>query len=258
LARPDVSKFTKEIAVATFVLIHGSFHGGWCWEKIVPKLREAGHIAIAPDLPGMALEETVPLKDVTLSMQADFVADIVRSCDGPVVLVGHSLGGIAIGEVAERVPEKVAGTVYLAAMLIPAGKSVYDMMVHRGDAIPISTISEDGTEIFCIMDQAPLVFYNDCEPEDIERALSRLLPQPRKPGLEPLTVTAERFGRVPRAYVECLRDNAMPIAFQRLLQQIQPCDPVYTMDTGHSPFLSAPDETTRHLIAAAEHFALAR
>ena len=238
--------------MANFILVHGGMHGGWCWEKVVPLLREAGHGVVAPDLPAMAPNDPIAAKDVTLAMVGDFVAEQVSRLAGDTILVGHSMGGAAISEAAERVPESLSGLIYVSAMLLPAGGRMFSELTQ--DSAKIATVSDDGAVMTANMANAPGIFYNRCSAEDTHAALARLAPQPMKPGLEPLTITAERFGRVPRAYVECLDDNALPIAVQRLMQQSWPCDPVFSMDSDHSPFLSAAPALAAHLMAAADAF----
>lgn len=245
--------------MANFVLVHGGMHGGWCWEKVVPRLKAAGHSAIAPDLPAMAPNDPVAAKDVTLAMLGEFVANIVRSQPEPVVLVAHSMGGIAISEAAERVPERMMGLVYLSAALMSPGETMFgpfqQWRLDNPAELVASTLSEDGTVLLANKASAPRIFYNTCDPEDVERALARVMPQPLKPGIEPSTVTPQRFGLVPRAYIECIQDNGFPLGFQRLMQRNWPCDPVFTMDNDHSPFYSAPDQLVDHLISAADAFA---
>ena len=238
--------------MANFILVHGGMHGGWCWEKVVPLLREAGHNVVAPDLPAMAPNDPIAAKDVTLAMVGDFVAEQVSRLAGDTILVGHSMGGLAISEAAERVPESLSGLIYVTALLLPAGQCMISELAQN--PVDIAVISDDGAVMTANMANAPGMFYNRCSAEDTHAALARLVPQPMKLGLEPLTITAERFGRVPRAYVECLDDNLVPIAVQRLMQQSWPCDPVFTMDSDHSPFLSAAPALAAHLIAAADAF----
>ena len=101
-----------------FVLVPGAMHGAWTWDRVKPLLQAEGHFVIAEDLPGMASRADDPPADqVTLALWAETVADQVRAAharrNGPVVLVGHSRGGLVIGEVAERVPDLLAGLVYV-------------------------------------------------------------------------------------------------------------------------------------------------
>ncbi len=105
--------------MASFVLIPGAMHGRWTWDRIVPRLEVAGHTAIAPDLPGMGTNQSIPVEDVTLADWGDFVAGVVREAAAPVVLAGHSRGGLVIGEAAERVPDLIAGLIYVTALLVP-------------------------------------------------------------------------------------------------------------------------------------------
>ena len=140
----------------------------------------------------------------------------------------------------------------MTALLLPAGGCMIARLPEN--PVEIATFSDDGAVMTGNKENAPGIFYNRCSAEDTHAALARLVPQPMKPGLEPLTITAERFGRVPRAYIECLDDNALPIATQRLMQQNWPCDPVFSMDSDHSPFFSAAPALAAHLMAAADAF----
>lgn len=237
-----------------YILVHGGLHGGWCWEHVVPLLEAAGHKVLAPDLPGMGADKT-PLSSVTLASTADFVADLIRRQQEPVVLVGHSMAGPTISEAAERVPDRLLGLVYVAANLVPGGLSMAEAAGAMLDGVMSGVIpSDDGLSTTYESAAAFHSFYNTTDRREAERAIERLTPQPIAAVSEPLTVTAERFGRVPRAYIECLQDNAIPIDFQRRMQADLPCDPVITMDCDHSPFLCAPRELAQHLIAIERQF----
>ena len=239
--------------MATFILIHGGYHGGWCWEDLTPLLEAAGHCTLAPNLPGMAGEPT-PFERVTLKLTADVVADLVRAQKEPVILVGHSLGGVTLSEVAERVPERIKGLVYLTAILLPNGVSVTDRIPQL--TAPMEVIpSPDGFSVNPNPKEAASIFYNTTDPMKAQRAIERLTPQPMTLINERLNLSDARFGRVKRAYIECKQDRALPLASQRLMQKELPCDPVVTLDTDHSPFLCAPDQTARALIQISERFA---
>ena len=240
--------------MAAFVLVHGGMHAGWCWEKIVPRLAAAGHRVWAPDLPGMGSNSAVPHGEVSLAVEGDYVAEVIRGIDEPVVLVGHSMGGVAISEAAERVPERILGLVYAAANLIPDGATMFGWMAHREKREFTIQTSADGQSLLPNPDYATQLFYNTCSAEDVAAILPRLRPQPARPGQEPLSLTAERFGSVPRSYVECLQDQALPIAFQRFMTGHLPCDPVFTIDSDHSPFVCKPDEFTAVLLEAEAAF----
>jgi pimeloyl-ACP methyl ester carboxylesterase len=103
--------------MATFALVHGSWHGAWCWERLSPLLQEAGHDVVATDL---------PCDDGAASFQtyADVVCDALKGCSDDVVLVGHSLAGTTIPLVAVRRP--VRHLVYLCALIPDIGRSLFD------------------------------------------------------------------------------------------------------------------------------------
>jgi len=242
--------------MATFVLVHGALHGGWCWHKLLPLLEADGHRALAPDLPGMGTDRT-PLSEVTMSLWAAFIAQRSREAGEPVILVGHSRGGAVISEAAELAPEVALGLVYVAALLLPAGKKPFDATVAEDarSAVESRTVAPDEISLRVDPEVARGLFYHRASPEEADWASAQLCPEPIAPNIVPLTVTAERWGRVPRAYIECLDDRVLPIGLQRAMQDALPCDPVVTMDSDHSPFLCAPRVLAAHLANIASVFA---
>ena len=242
--------------MATFILVHGSMHGGWCWHKLVPLLEAQGHRVLAPDLPGMG-EDPTPLSEVTLSTWAEFIARLSREAGEQVILVGHSRGGTVISEAAELAPQSMLGLVYLAALLLPAGKKAFEAAVaeEARKAAEAGQGASDGLSLRVEPEAARALFYNRASREDAIWASARLCPEPLAPNVVPLTVTRERWGRLPRAYIECLDDRAVPIELQRAMHAALPCDPVVTMDSDHSPFLCEPRALAGHLADIASRFA---
>ena len=176
--------------MATFVLVHGAWHGGWCWERVVPLLDMRGHRVVAPDLPGMGADDT-PFGHDVLAQWADRVAGWVEAAREPVVLVGHSRGGLVISEVAERVPGKLARLVYLTAFLLPAGDSLAANVASRGPGTgPELVIDEASGTCTVKAGTQRQVFYHQCSEEDVANAVVRLCPEP----LEPLAGPAHHAG----------------------------------------------------------------
>jgi pimeloyl-ACP methyl ester carboxylesterase len=120
---------------ADFVLVHGAYHGAWCWERLIPALTAKGAAVTAPDLPGHGADAT-PTADLSLTLYADYVAEGVRARGGPVTLVGHSMAGAVIAEVAERVPDLLTRLVYLTAYMPADGENILDWARRDEDSQP--------------------------------------------------------------------------------------------------------------------------
>jgi pimeloyl-ACP methyl ester carboxylesterase len=240
--------------MSVFILIHGGAHGGWCWDRLVPELDKLGQRALAPDLAGMG-EDKTPIADVSMAGWAKSIADLARRQGEPVILVGHSRGGPVISETAELDPDPVLGLVYLTALLLPRGKAVMDMFDPGASALMEgATLSDDQRATIFDPESAARVFYNTASAEDARWAASRLCPDPVAVNLTPSTVTAQRWGSVPRAFIECTEDRAQPLSMQREMQRELPCDPVITLEGDHSPFLSIPGATAAALDQIARAF----
>lgn len=241
--------------MTTFVLVPGAMHGKWTWDRVIPLLEAYGHKAVAEDLPGMASREGAPpAADVTLALWADFVADLARAAEGRVILAGHSRGGLVIGEAAERLVdtlgERLAGLIYVAGLIAPPGQT--------GRAAS-GTAGAPGGDGVARIDPALAtdMFYHRCAPADAEWATARLCAEPLKPLATPVSATWERWGRVPRAYIACSDDRVLTPGGQQKLLAAAPCDPVITLDSDHSPFLSTPAALAAAMNAIAARFSSA-
>jgi hypothetical protein len=155
--------------------------------------------------------------------------------------------------VAERVPERIDRLVYLTAFLLQSGESLNDMVERYPGVGPGSAIypAEDPSRLMVDREQAIPIFYN-CTPEaEARAAVNRLVPEPAAGLSKPLTLSGERFGRVPRAYIEVTQDRAIIPQMQRDMQAALPCAPVITLEADHSPFYSAVPELAEALLGFA-------
>jgi pimeloyl-ACP methyl ester carboxylesterase len=263
--------------VPPVVLVHGSWHGSWCWNLVVEHLAGLGVPAVAVDLDGHGLKgpsplsrwrrpfdpaaysaEPSPVATVTAtSAAATLIGQLRRIGNGrPCVLVAHSMGGVVATAVAEQAPELVSELVYLSAYAPVSGKptSDYFSLPEAGDAV-LRLLVGDVTETGAVrMDTGDherhrairKVFYNDVDDATAAAAISLLTPDgPVGIPAETLTVTEERYGTVAHTYLLCLRDNAFPVALQRrFITEIDAVSAtpttVVALDTSHSPFLSQP------------------
>ena len=237
--------------MATFILVHGASHGGWCWEKVQPLLEAKGHKVCAPDLPGLGKDHTPPA-NVTLADNVEKISRLLDKMEEPVVLVGHALGGVTISQTAEARRRKIKALVYVCGLMPPSGKASREMTAGDPDMLfrRAREISPDGLTYTFARATLPTLFYEDVSPEDRYRAMERLRPQPISISTTPLMLTDERYGSVPRWYIECTHDNSVRIARQRAMVKTLPSK-VFTMECGHTPFYSQPAELVGHLEAIA-------
>jgi len=233
--------------LSTYVLVHGAWHGGWCWYKVVPLLERVGHKVEAPDLPGHGRNRT-PISEITLEAYAQSICNIIDAQSEPVILVGHSLGGHVITQAAEYRPDRIKLLVYLTAILLPSGESA---LLLDADSIlmPNVILSEDQSYSTVRVDAIKDIFYGDCSDEDVALAKSLLVQQAGAPIMTPSRTTEQNFSRVPRIYIECLHDRAISPSKQKEMHTLLPCKKVISMNTSHSPFFSAPEELVSHLIS---------
>ncbi len=239
--------------MATLVLVPGACHPAWCWHKLVPLLETAGHDVITVDLPGTATNMSIHPRDATLAAWAGHVADVVRSAPRPVLLAGHSRGGFVISEAAELVPDELAGLIYVTAIIPQPGKNLLESSGYDPSVVP--PVDADGCLEKFTPEDATARFYNRCSAKDAAEAHSRLFAEPFAPDQTPSGITAARWGRVPRAYIECSDDKALDLETQqRRMQASAPCDPVITLDADHSPFFHCPEDLADAMLEIAERF----
>jgi pimeloyl-ACP methyl ester carboxylesterase len=267
---------------AVFVLIHGGWHNHSAWDRVTPILNANGCIALTPDLPGAGVNaiaptslglrpfdpaafaaERSPMAGVTQEERTQAVVALVKEAaslaDGKVILVGHSAGGMTISAVAERVPRLLASVVYLAGFMVPNGMSLLAMLQHEtlssalaprlfvGDpaALGATRINAGSTDP-AYRTLLKAAFYDDVAESEFLRVASQLHCDESNAGAVALSeITPGRFGTVPRHYIRCTRDRAIPLAGQDHMiatvdRAIGGETTTYTLESSHSPFLSQP------------------
>lgn len=218
----------------TIVLVHGAWHGAWCWAKQQAELGRRGLTSLAVDLPGHGAS-TLPLGD--LYGDAEHTAAVLARVPGEVVLVGHSYGGAVITEAA-ALASNVAHLVYLTAFCLDEGSTVMDgarSSPTRADLGAAQRIGDDGMATLDLaLAVAPL--YGDCDPAEVSAALPRLCPQPLATFTQPIRTAS--WKTIPSTYVACTDDRAITIELQRLMAAR--CGTTVELPASHSPFLSMP------------------
>jgi pimeloyl-ACP methyl ester carboxylesterase len=222
--------------MATFGLVHGAWHGAWCWGRLVPPLVARGHRVVAVDLP---CEDP----DTGSSGYADVVCAALPPRDD-LVLVGHSLGGLTIPLVAARRP--VRALVFLCAALPAFGESMEEQlgrdasMYAGGYAAHPGRIRHPDGSTSWTEDAAVEVFYHDCDPADARAAVARLRRQAAAPRRERCPLTAWPPGR--RVSIVCREDRAIDAGWAgRAARERLGVEPL-ELPGSHSPFLSRPGE----------------
>jgi pimeloyl-ACP methyl ester carboxylesterase len=236
--------------MSIYVLIHGAYHGAWCWKKVIPLIEKEGHKVVAPDLPGHG-EDKRPIVEITLQAYTDRLCQILDEQPDPVILVGHSLGGAVITQTAEYRPEKIRKLVYVSGYLLRNGEFQYQHVESDMESVilPNLIIAEDQSYTTVKEEALKEIAYADCSDEDVEFAKSRLVPEAVAPSVTPVRTTKENFGRVARVYISCLQDKIISPTVQEKLYQALPCEKVISIDASHSPFFSVPEELANHLLS---------
>ncbi len=216
---------------ATVVLVHGAWHGAWCWDLVTRRLDAAG-------VPNMALENpSVDRAPAGLHDDADNVREALDKIDGPVVLVGHSYGGAVITDAG--VHDAVRHLVYIAAFALDEGESVMQNGLTGGEGGTVleQAIRFEGDVLTLDPNGAIAAFYHDCPDDVAEAAVAQLRPQ-----------SVAALGGTPRTvawrdrtttYVLCTEDRGLPPALQRSCASR--IGNTVNVPTSHSPFLARPD-----------------
>lgn len=241
----------------TFVLVHGAWHSGACWARVTALLSAQGFTVHAPDLPGHG-KDPLPLTRVTLKAYVNSLLDLLDSIAGKAILVGHSMAGIVISEVAAQRPDKVARLVYVCAYLPRDGESLFDLIALNRSHEPFTAIelamqmSDDKRSCTIAGEDIIPLFYNLSPEATATAAKAAFAVQATLPLAAKVQLNAAAFAQVPRTYIACTRDKVIPIHHQRRMLTRQPCNELLQLDADHSPFHSCPEQLAALLAACGE------
>jgi pimeloyl-ACP methyl ester carboxylesterase len=236
--------------VATFVLIHGSRHGGWCWQRVGQRLLRAGHDAHWPTLTGcgdrshlidaMAIDLDTHIEDVAAALFYEDLKDVI--------LVGHSYAGMVITGVADRSPERLARLVYLDALVPHAGESHLQLAGEMADGLR-AQIAEEGRGTRLPAATASPGRYGVVDPDDAAWVAERLTDHPSG-SLEQRLRSARHAYEMPRTYVSCRRSAMIPPSVAQRATD-DPGFAVIELDAAHDCMITAPDLVVETLLATA-------
>lgn len=235
-----------------FVLLHGSWHGGWAWEPTAWCLRELGHSAVAPTYPGHA-----PGASRRGIRHEDYVSAVVSFIEGldlrDIVLVGHSFGGSVVSRVSQRIPERIKRLVFHTAFVVEDGTSVNDNIAADQTALfeRSARDSPDNT-VACPWEVFRDLFIQDATPEDARSVWERLVPQPFEPWDARLDLAEFHRGGIPRSYVAVRDDHALPEgAWHPGMSSRLGSFKLLEMGGSHEVMFTRPAELARTLVEAA-------
>jgi pimeloyl-ACP methyl ester carboxylesterase len=233
--------------MADFVLVHGAWHGAWCWRKVLPLMWAAGHRAFAVDLTGLGARRHLSRRDIGL---ADHVTDVLATLEAEelerAVLVGHSYAGMVITGVADRVSDRLAALVYVDAVVPRRGESWSSTHTPATQAERRAAIAERGA----IAPPDPSVF--GLEGSDREWVARRQCDQPGGCYDETLGFDESRWATLRRHFIDCNAPALPTIAASRKRVRSDPTWQIHALATGHDPMISAPQELASLLCKVAE------
>jgi pimeloyl-ACP methyl ester carboxylesterase len=232
--------------MTTFVLVHGALHNSGCWHRVVGPLRNSGHAVDAVDLVGC--DDT---SSPDFRTYVDVVASAVQRAAPPVVLVGHSLGGVTVSQFVDDRPDAVAGLVLVNAVLVEDGEAALEKIQTAGEECVFMRpgalrFSDDGSTVSVPSDLAVDGFYNRCERPDAAWAAGLLRPEPVPPLLVPLRIGAN-FRGVRKIYLASRHDRVLPWWLQEKMSKAAGAR-LIELSGDHSPFYSVPDELVGHFL----------
>lgn len=242
--------------VATFVLVHGAFTGGWYWSRVRPLLQAAGHTVFTPSLTGAGERVHLLSRAVTLETHIADIVNLLRYEDlREVVLVGHSYGGMVITGVADRAPERLARLVYLDAAVPANGQNATGGFSEgTGDVLDAMAGGADDTS--WLLPPLPLVAYGVTDPQDVAWIGDRRVPHPLPTLNEAIRLQHGEPSGLPRVYVRCTRREGLLQVFgaDPLLPMFEKAVAagfaVLTVDAGHDAMVVAPEDVAKALQSA--------
>jgi pimeloyl-ACP methyl ester carboxylesterase len=236
----------------TFVLVHGSWQGGWCWDEVRSRLQAYGHRVLAPTLPGRGHVA----EDRSGIGHDDNVAAVLLALDtagdGPVVLVGHSLGGMTISQVADRRPDRIDRLVYCAAFVPDDGQSAADLMPEpaRTGFAELAAARPDRA-IPMPWELWRTNFIQTADEQLAWTSFVRLVPDPYRPVFEPVRLRRPVHRELPSSFIAMRADKTMPPGFWHPDMTGRLGRGVVEIDGDHEAMLSTPARLADALLHAA-------
>ncbi len=234
----------------TFVLVAGAWQGAYVWQDVKSQLEKAGQKVVVVELPAHGDDNTSPAT-VSIDVYRDKVIDAINATGGKVILVGHSMAGVVVSTVAEKIPGQIEKLIYVAAFVPANEQSLLDLantdvqsqlgpsLIPSADMLTLDVKEENRLNIFC----------QDGSTANKTLLTNKFRVEPAIPFTNKITLTSSNYGKVDKYYIHTTQDHAIGIDLQNRMITAAQISNVYSLASGHSPFLSMPDQLTQLLLS---------
>lgn len=234
--------------MANYILIHGAWHGSWCWKKVSTILSDQGHRVFSPDLPGHG-ENKKPHSDVKFEDYLECIMNAVSNCDESPILVGHSFAGIILTQLAANFPGRFKKLIYIAGYVPFSSDSLLSMSNQFcvTGLSPELVVDKKNSNIILKASRLPELLYHCATSEDQILAMNNIAPEPLMPLATPVNYTDFNYADVETLYIYCEGDRAITLPDQKWMAERTQGNTV-SLQSDHSPFLGMPNELASFLV----------
>ncbi|MFT3935120.1 MAG: alpha/beta fold hydrolase [Chitinophagaceae bacterium] len=225
----------------TYVLVHGAWQAPYVWDAVSADLVKRGNKVIVVELPGHGAD-TTPTYKLSIDAYRDKVIDAIGTND-KVILVGHSMGGMVVTSVAEKIPSRISKLVYIGAFIPANGQSLEMLAMNDPNSQLGASLSQSADKLTLDVKRENLarLFINDGSQADKDHVIDNYRPEPAIPFSNKLSITKENFGSVEKVYIKTQQDIVISPALQDKMIATAGIKTVYAINSSHSPFLSQPN-----------------
>lgn len=245
----DKNETAPAAKAQTYVLVHGSWQAPYVWDAVSKGLQKKGNKVVVVELPGHGSDQTLTHM-LSLNVYRDKVIEAIDKAGEKVILVGHSMGGVVVSAVAEKIPAQISKLVYIGAFVPASEQSLGELAnTDPGSKLgPLLSQSEDKLTLDVNRDSLTYLFIGDGTPAAKQRVLDHYRAEPAIPFGDKVTLTKEGFGGVDKVYIKTLKDIVIsPILQDRMIAGAG-IKTIYSVNTSHSPFLAQPQTVSELLL----------
>lgn len=238
--------------MANFILVHGSWHGGWCWKKLAPLLRAAGHEVYTPTLSGLGDRSHILNRRIDLETHVTDIVNLMQFEDmKDCILVGHSMGGVVIAGAADRSPDRIRHLVYLDAATPRDGQSLFDCLPEYRDRF--RKIAENSGEGWLVKHTIDYGTFGVSDKDDVKWLIERLTPHPLACYEPKVSFRNPDAIAIPKTFIYC--NGYKKVGVREYWKCLPESFPegwgFYTIKTAHDAMVTAPEELAQVLVEVA-------